>query len=123
MKYKSKGLLLFAYGKDGELYTRELSVETLAKLQHVKSEDMQELCYTYNIDEKDLIDGKEFLEDVQSKCIIDYDGSLEHIFVNGFESNLGLASTDFCQGKFLVMEDVFEELCEEYDIKVDWARK
>lgn len=100
MKYKSKGLLLFAYGKEGELYTRELTVETLAKLQHVKSEDMQELCYTYNIDEKDLIDGKEFLEDVRNKCIIDYDGSLEHIFVNGFESNLGLASNDFCQENF-----------------------
>ena len=70
---------------------------------------------------EDLFDGKEFLEDVRNKCIIDYDGSLEHIFVNGFESNLGLASNDFCQGKFLVMEDVFEELCEEYNIKVDWA--
>ena len=122
--YKSKGLLLFAYGKDGDLYTRELTIETLARSHHMTPEDMQtlqELCYTYNIDENDLIDGKEFLEDVRSKCIIDYDGSLEYIFVNGYESNLGLASTDFCQGKFLVMEDVFEELCEEYDIKVDFA--
>mgnify|MGYP006891100281 CR=1 FL=1 len=45
----------------------------------------------------------------------------EDLLINGYESNLGLASTDFCQGKFLVMEDVFEELCAEYDIKVDFA--
>ena len=61
MKYKSKGSFLFAYGNHGELYTRELAVETLARLHHVTPEDRQELCYTYNIDEKDLIDGKKFL--------------------------------------------------------------
>lgn len=111
MKYKSKGLLLFAYGKEGELYTRKWDMKALTK------------NLSSNSEKEDLFDGKEFLEDVRNKCIIDYDGSLEHIFVNGFESNLGLASNDFCQGKFLVMEDVFEELCEEYNIKVDWAGK
>lgn len=124
MKYKSKGLFLFAYGKDGKLYTRELTVETLARLHHMTPEDMQtlqELCYTYNIDENDLIDGKEFLENVRNRLITNDNGTLSHIFVDGYESNLGLASADFCQGKFLVMEDVFEKLCEEYDIKVDWA--
>lgn len=102
--YQTKKLVLFACG---ELY-------------HVKPEDVQK-SNNCDIEKEDLFDGKEFLEDVRNKCIIDYDGSLEHIFVNGLESNLGLASADFCQGNFLVMEDVFEELCEEYDIKVDWA--
>lgn len=143
--YKAEGIFLFAHGENGELYKKKLNIVDLAitfrgkpediqKLytydideddlidgHHIKSKDMQELCYTYNIDENDLIDGKEFLEDVRNKCIIDYDGSLEHIFVNGYESNLGLASSDFCQGEFLVMEDVFEKFCEEYDIKVDFA--
>lgn len=105
--YQTKKLVLFACGENGELY-------------HVKPEDVQK-SNNCDIEKEDLFDGKGFLEDVRNKCIIDYDGSLEHIFVNGFESNLGLASNDFCQGKFLVMEDVFEELCEEYNIKVDWA--
>ena len=120
MKYKSKGSFLFAYGNHGELYTRELAVETLARLHHVTPEDRQELCYTYNIDEKDLIDGKEFLENVRNKFITNHNGILLHIFVDGFESNLGLMSSDFCQGDFLLTENLFEELCEEYNIKVHW---
>ncbi|WP_274604117.1 hypothetical protein [Anaerostipes hadrus] len=31
MKYKSKGLLLFAYGKEGELYTRKWDMKALTK--------------------------------------------------------------------------------------------
>lgn len=118
--YKAEGIFLFAHGENGELYQKQLNIVDLAITFRGKPEEIQKL-YTYDINEDDLIDGKEFLHDVRKKWIIDYDGSLEHIFVNGFESNLGLASNDFCQGKFLVMEDVFEELCEEYNIKVDWA--
>lgn len=29
MKYKSKGLLLFAYGKEGELYTRKWDMKAI----------------------------------------------------------------------------------------------
>ena len=88
-----------------------------------EKEDFQEMFHTHDIDEKDLIDGKEFLENVRNRLITNDNSTLSHIFVNGLESNLGLASADFCQGNFLVMEDVFEELCEEYDIKVDWAER
>ena len=66
-----------------------------------EKEDFQEMFHTHDIDEKDLIDGKEFLENVRNRLITNDNGTLSHIFVDGFESNLGLMSSDFCQGDFL----------------------
>lgn len=57
MKYKSKGLLLFAYGKEGELYTRKWDMKALTKnlSSNSEKEDFQEMFHTHDIDEKDLI--------------------------------------------------------------------
>lgn len=45
MKYKSKGLLLFAYGKEGELYTRKWDMKALTKnlSSNSEKEDFQEI--------------------------------------------------------------------------------
>lgn len=122
MKYKSKGLLLFAYGKEGELYTRKWDMKALTKnlSSNSEKEDFQEMFHTHDIDEKDLIDGKKFLENVRNRIITNDNGTLSHIFVDGYESNLGLISSDFSQGNFLLTENLFAELCEEYNIKAHW---
>ena len=122
MKYKSKGLLLFAYGKEGELYTRKWDMKALTKnlSSNSEKEDFQEMFHTHDIDEKDLIDGKKFLENVRNRLITNDNGTLSHIFVDGYESNLGLISSDFSQGNFLLTENLFAELCEEYNIKAHW---
>lgn len=106
MKYKSKGLLLFAYGKEGELYTRKWDMKALTKnlSSNSEKEDFQEMFHTHDIDEKDLIDGKKFLENVRNRLITNDNGTLSHIFVDGYESNLGLISSDFSQGNFLLTE-------------------
>lgn len=121
-KFISKGDIDFAYGKDGMMY-RVWQLEDLRRLYHgVLTDDMiKDMHCTYNI--YDLFSGKEFLQMVEEGCIIDYDGSLSDIFVDGYKSNLGLVSDDFCQGKFLVITEIFRELCDEYDVQVNWANK
>ena len=119
--YKAEGIFLFAHGENGELYQKQLNIVDLAITFRGTPEEIQKL-YTYDINEDDLIDGKEFLHDVRKKWITNRDGILHHIFVDGFESNLGISNNDFYQGEFLVTEDCFEELCERHDIKVHWAK-
>ena len=119
--YKAEGIFLFAHGENGELYQKHLNIVDLAITFRGKPEEIQKL-YTYDINEDDLIDGKEFLHDVRKKWITNRTGILEHVFVDGFESNLGIANNDFYQGDFLVTEDCFEELCKKHDIKVHWTK-
>lgn len=71
----------------------------------------------------DIMTGEDFLESVESGCFIDYDGSLSAVYVDGYESNLGLAHKGICQGKFLVDGDVFKDICENHHVLVDWANK
>lgn len=65
---------------------------------------------------------KSFCMIFEKKWITNRDGVLRHIFVDGFESNLGISNNDFYQGEFLVAEDCFEELCKKHDIKVHWTK-
>lgn len=88
-------------------------------IEHLKEE--VQLDNTYMI--ADLMDGIEFLEDVLDGSFIDYDGTLAEIFVDGYKSNLGLAAGGIEQGKFLVDENVFRMICEEYKVEVNWANK
>lgn len=119
--YKAEGIFLFAHGENGELYQKRLNIVDLAITFRGKPEEIQKL-YIYDINEDDLIDGKEFLHDIRKKWITNRDGVLRHIFVDGFESNLGISNNDFYQGEFLVTEDSFEELCKKHDIKVHWTK-
>lgn len=75
----------------------------------------------------DLMDGMEFLTQVKSGCIMDRDGTLANVFVDGYDTNLGLFLTeekaDFTQGGFLVNEYAWKDICSEFDVKVNWANK
>ena len=88
-------------------------------IEYLKEE--VQLDNTYMI--ADLMDGIEFLEDVLDGSFMDYDGTLAEIFVDGYKSNLGLAAGGIEQGKFLVDENVFRMICEEYKVEVNWANK
>ena len=69
------------------------------------------------------MDGLNFLEQVEAGCITDYDGNLSNVFVDGYDSNLGLICGGFGQGQFCVTGDTFREFCMNHDIKVNWANK
>lgn len=110
--YNCKGTITFAYSKaDGVIhhihdYDTEMEKEMYSKVTIFK-----------------LFSGEDFLEMVDDGSIIDYDGSISDIFVNGYESNLGLAHKGICQGKFIVDKDQFLDFCKEFKVEVSWANR
>lgn len=72
----------------------------------------------------DLYSGEEFLELVKDKCIMNYDGTVADIFVDGYKSNLGLFTEEgFECGAFQVDEELWLHICDNYKVEVNWANK
>lgn len=71
----------------------------------------------------DLMTGKEFYECVDCGGIIDYDGSLGEVLIDGYRSNLGLCHRGICQGGFIVDGPTWLEMCEKFNIEVEWCNK
>ena len=78
----------------------------------------------FNLFIYDLIPGLDFLEMVKNKSIINYDGVMDCILVNGYKTNLGLITKNgFIDGEFLVDETTFKALCDGNEVLVNWANK
>ena len=128
--YNAKGRRLLRFGRDGiEIQTYDYSY--YLNYQHGYHKDL-DMChklvkmkyeYDFNFDVYDLFNGKKFLELVKSGCITDYDGHIVNVFIDGFDSNLGLATDNLTSGGFLVDEEVWLELCNEHKVEVNWANK
>ena len=71
----------------------------------------------------DVMTGKEFYETVNTGCIMDSDGILADVYINGYKSNLGLTHKYLHQGGFMVDGESWLELCDEFDIEVEWCNK
>lgn len=129
-QYKAKGYFEFSLGKhdiEYRIYDRDYYLKR--EKQYINDDawcqEAVEHMYRHNFtrDIYDLFDGKEFLEQVQEGYLIDYDGTISDIFVNGFISNLGLTTDNMTKGKFLVSADMWSEICEEFKVEVNWANK
>lgn len=125
-KFMVKGTLAYAYdAKQGLMcYTNETTIAEMAG-QYSMPIDVAKAMYAEFHTRRlyDLMDGLDFLKQVESGCITDYDGNLSNVFVDGYDSNLGLICGGFGQGQFCVTRDTFRELCMNHDIKVNWANK
>lgn len=71
----------------------------------------------------ELISGRDFLSTVEDGGIMDYDGILGKIYLCGYETNLGLSYCGLHQGDFQVDKKTWENLCEKYNIMVEWCNK
>jgi hypothetical protein len=128
-KYKAKGQILFRLGPDGietQIYDRDYYMQHYG--QYFSPSDAELFIdhkfnteFTPNI--YDIFDGKEFLSGVQDGYIIDDDGHIADIFVDGYISNLGLSTDNLTQGEFLVSAEVWEDICNEFKVEVNWANK
>ena len=129
-EYKAQGVILFKLSTDGiayQIFNRDWYTKdrgryysesaTCKKIVDMMFEDK----FTKSI--YDLFDGKEFLKNVEDGCIIDYDGHIADIFVDGYVSNLGLATDNLTQGQFLVDADIWIDICNEFVVEVNWANK
>lgn len=108
--FKSKGKLLFYYSENNEIV---FITET-----YLEPERDCELIIV-----GDLMSGKDFYDEADRRCIINYDGTLGYVFVNGYESNLGLLHEGLCQGDFIIDGNTWLKLCDEFDIVVEWCNK
>ena len=129
-QYKANGYIEFSLGKYGieyRIYNRDyyLKREKGYINDDAWCQEMVEHMYRHNFtkDIYDLIDGKEFLEAVQGCCFTEYDGTISDIFVDGYISNLGLTTNNLTKGKFLVTAELWEEICDEFKVEVNWANK
>lgn len=72
----------------------------------------------------DLFSGEEFLKMVQDHSIINYDGTVADVFVDGYKSNLGLYTDNgFECGGFQVDDELWLQICDNYKVEVNWANK
>ena len=67
--------------------------------------------------------GHDFFEDVDNRCIINNDGILGNVYVDGYKSNLGLYHGNFCQGGFLVDGETWLSICDDHKVEVEWCNK
>lgn len=123
--YQSKGFMLFQLNDDFDLTYQTVTLDDMLNQQ---SEELRDVfrpvvakMFTHSV--YDLIPGEEFLDAVRSTCITDDDGTLSDIFVDGFCTNLGLIEAELSQGKFLVSGKVFEKICNEHEVLVNWANQ
>lgn len=78
----------------------------------------------FTVDIYDLYSGEEFLDLVRDCCIMNYDGIVADVFVDGYKSNLGLYSENgFESGAFKVDEELWLHICDNYKVEVNWANK
>lgn len=105
--YQSKGFMLFQLNDDFDLTYQTVTLDDILNQHSVY----------------DLMPGEKFLDAVRSTCITDDDGTLSDIFVDGLCTNLGLIEAELSQGKFLVSGKVFEKICNEHEVLVNWANK
>ena len=108
--YKAKGEMIFIHSKDGGLVIKTRDYE-----------DWEEIFADKPI--YSLMSGKKFVSFVDSGCIIDDDGSLANVFIDGYNSNLGLHHKGLTDGKFLVDKNTFLDICKNYEVEVNWANK
>lgn len=121
---KANGYIWFRLGSEG-IETLTQSIEDLTS---EFTDAMKEAALAYyrnklTFEEYDLIAGEDFLNNVDCGGFIDEDGCICQIIVDGYLSNLGLSHKGLCQGSFLVTKDVWEDLCNEHGIVVNWANK
>ena len=123
--YQSKGFMSFKLDDDFDLAYQTITVDDMLSQYPTELRDALKsgIIETLKHPVYDLMPGKEFLNDVRNGCIIDYDGTLSDIFVDGYRTNLGLDEAGLSQGSFLVSGKVFEWLCDEHEVLVNWANR
>lgn len=125
----TKGFMIFRLGPAG-LESKTITVYDMAEdFANIADSNMLDSLIgglvknRLTIQECSLMSGSEFLSSVDSTCIIDDDGLLSEVLVDGFISNLGLSHKGFSQGEFLVTYDVWKDICSNHDVVVNWANK
>lgn len=120
-QYKSKGFMHFKLDNNYELVYQITTIDDMIKTVSPAFQEAIADIFIHPV--YDLLSGKEFLDHVRSGCITDNDGILFGIYIDGFRTNLGLDEAGLSQGNFLISGNVFEDLCNNHEVLVNWANK
>lgn len=120
-EYKSKGFMRFKLDNNYELVYQITTIDDMIK--NVSPSFQKAIADIFIHPAYDLLSGKEFLNHVRSGCITDNDGVLSGIYIDGFHTNLGLDEAGLSQGNFLISGNIFEDLCNNHEVLVNWANK
>lgn len=125
----TKGFMIFRLGPAG-LESETVTVDDIAAdFANITSSSTLEglmdsvVTNKLTVQEYSLMSGSRFLSLVDNTCIMDDDGLISEVIVDGFVSNLGLSHKGFSQGEFLVTYDVWRYICSNHDVVVNWANK
>ncbi len=128
-KYLAKGQMVFVQTKDGLKeckFDRDFYMNEYKDTLGSRVTDYVDFIYNskFTFDIYKIIPGKEFLEYVQSGYFINGDGTISGIFADGFKCNLGLFTDNLISGEgCFVDEEMWLDLCDRYNIEVNWANK
>lgn len=114
-EYNAKGYLCFCLTEHGLDYTIDEKEDILIQNDDIFSSFTKKIY--------DIMNGERFFEYVDSGAIINNDGTLSEVFVDGYISNLGLCHKGLRQGHFLVDAHTWLSLCKSHKIEVNWANK
>lgn len=127
-RFKSLGQSIYYYSSTGLTQTTN-TIEDIAR-EFMMSDELTDVALTavkikYIFPVYDLLPGDNFAKLVHEGIITDYDGSIANVFVDGYDSNLGIIDVDskFCQGNFLVDPETFLRICNLHRVEVNWANK
>lgn len=122
--FKAKGSMKFVY-TCRRLSSIKLPLEKLVEEYpvDVQPEVIEILQNGNTFKVHDIMTGIDFLECVKSCSFTDYNGVLKHVYIDGFDSNLGLMAYGICQGQFLVDEQTFENIYKTHHVLVDWCNR
>ena len=125
----TKGFMIFRLGPAG-LESETVTVDDIAAdFANITTSSTLEglmdsvVTNKLTVQEYSLMSGSRFLSLVDNTCIMDDDGLISEVIVDGFVSNLGLSHKGFSQGEFLVTYDVWRYICSNHDVVVNWANK
>lgn len=123
-QFKAKGMMKFVYTCQG-LSSIQLPLERLVEDYPIdfQPQVIKMLQDNHTFEVHNMMTGLAFLECVKSCRFTDYDGVLKHVYVDGFDSNLGLMAYGLCQGQFLVDDSTFEQVCKDHHVLVDWCNR
>lgn len=121
---KTLGERLYRYTEDGIEY-QDITVEDLLKDYEGLSFDVLEPLRSKLsiIDTTHLMNGSDFAHDVDAGCLIDYDGYVKNVFINGFKTNIRLSHNGISTDRFGVNKYIWNNLCRDNEIYVDWINK
>ena len=128
-KYAANGQMIFVQTKDGLKecrHDRDYYVNEYKDRLGASIDDYVNYIYDskFKFDIYNMMSGKKFLKMVLSGYFVNDDGYICEIFADGFKTNLGLFTDYLISGEgCLLDEDAWKDMCDRYNIEVNWANK